>query len=295
MNVQALYIVDRKKSILVFFKNVNNDIIPNHKNLSKILDKIIFYCQTKKINSFHKLNIEDKHYSFGIFNDIIIIIHSIHDNNINQSLISELAEKFIKKFGKILPTYSTDETSTFKSFSDDVKLSILKESSLPLKRFNIKPLNPIKEPLDRDYYPEKISVFEKDEILWKQAKLIKDNYPAEFIDGFIFKLQVYISISSTQNYKMFINFSKYPLKPQIEIDEALMNQLDGSLDDLLFFYRTWNRENPPHIIELIREFESVLWQYNANGLLPENSSLVSNMIPKLKPLKNGLEKKEKKK
>ena len=55
---------------------------------------------------------------------------------------------------------------------------------------------------------------------------------------------------------------------------------------ILYFYRTWNKKRPPHIIELVKELETDLLQYNSKGKLLKNPDLPETDSPEIKPLPN---------
>ena len=59
-----------------------------------------------------------------------------------------------------------------------------------------------------------------------------------------------------------------------------------NLDEILYFYRTWDKKRPPHIIELVKELETVLLQYNSKGKLLKTPDLPETNIPEIKPLPN---------
>lgn len=143
---------------------------------------------------------------------------------------------------------------------------------------------PIIKPMKRDAYAEGIPDYKRDEVLWNEAQMVKNEYVAEYVDGLVFKLKTFLSISLTHHYEIFIDFSEYPNKPQISIGKGLQEELGKSLEELLYFYRNWDTKIPPHIIELIREFEAILMKYKAAGDLSDTAEMPETALPELEPL-----------
>lgn len=282
LSVQAIFIVDKVKNILIFLEAIENNFEINQKELSGILGEIVSDSRNLKINSFSHIEINKKFYFYGIFEKILIIFQHLKDKAPPEELLIELHTNFIKFFADILDNYTNNEITNFRSFQTTNK-EILSKYNIYKKEL-ILGNNPLIEPIERNFYPGRISVYKRDEVLWNEAKLIKEKYPTEYVDGLIFKLHVYINISSTKWYKIYLEFSDYPSKPTIILDEVLRGELGKTLDDILYFYRTWDKTRPPHIIEIVKELEQVLAHYNSEGKLSPVSELLK--IPEVKPLPN---------
>jgi len=167
--------------------------------------------------------------------------------------------------------------------------------------FNNKPkeltnieLKPIIDPMKRDAYPEGISDYKRDEILWNEARMIKDKYPANFLEGMIFNMEIYLTINLSHHYKVFVDFSDYPSKPIIDITEGLKQELGKNLEELLNCFSTWDPKVPPHIIEIINELEAVLKKLKNQGKLSNRSEIPKSALPELMPLPKVNSIKEKK-
>lgn len=143
---------------------------------------------------------------------------------------------------------------------------------------------PIIKPMKREAYPEGIQDYKRDEVLWNEAQMVKNEYVAEYVDGLVFKLKTFLSISLTHHYEIFIDFSEYPNKPKISIGKGLQEELGKPLEDLLYFYKNWDTKIPPHIIEVIREFEAILMKYKAAGSLTDTAEMPETALPELEPL-----------
>ena len=83
---------------------------------------------------------------------------------------------------------------------------------------------------------------------------------------------------------MEIDFSDYPLKPIIKIDEKLERDLGWDLESLLFFISNWDPKVPPHIIEIIDEIASVIKKFSDLGKLSEMGVISKDLIPDIEPL-----------
>ena len=208
----------------------------------------------------------------------------------------------MNKFSDIFGTYKNEDIPKFKPFLDDIKNIILtfKPDILKQQKIEEKPIAPTsitelpkevqigKEPIikamKRDAYPDGIADYKRDEVLWNESEMVKNEYVAEFVEGMITNLQVFLSISLTHHYELFIDFSDYPAKPEISIGKGLSEELGISLDQLLFFYRNWDTKIPPHIIELVREFEATLMKFKAKGKLSDTDEMPETALPELEPL-----------
>ena len=140
------------------------------------------------------------------------------------------------------------------------------------------------DPMKREAFPEGIPEYKVDEVLWNEGQMVKDEYSAEFVEGMISNLQVFLSISLTHHYEIVINFSEYPQKPTISIGAGLEKELGKGLEELLFFYKNWDTKIPPHLIELVREIEAVLMKFKAKGKLSETDAMPESALPDLEPL-----------
>lgn len=286
MSVQAVFIVDKVENTLIFLEYLEESIKINQKELSNVLGKIVNNSEDLELNSFSSFEFNEKYYFFGVFNKLLLVVQHQKGKTPPEDFLNELYTLFVKIFKNILDNYTNNDLSKFRSFAKDVRELIPKylhhSNGQEINRGN----KPIIDPIKRDFYPERPSVYKRDEILYNEAKFIKQKYATEFVDGFIFKLHIYVSISPSQWYKIFIDFSDYPLKPTISIDDILSKELGKNLDEILFFYRTWDKKRPPHIIELVNELETILVLYTSKGGLSNIPLIPKNAIPEVKPLPN---------
>ncbi len=286
MSVQAVFIVDKVNNTLIFLEYLEENIKINQKELSNVLGRIVNNSKELELNSFSNFELNEKCYFFGVFNKLLLVVQHQKGKTPPDDFLNELYNIFVNVFKNILENYTNNDLSKFRSFAKDVRDILPKYFHHSNKQKNNIGNRPLIDPIKRDFYPERPSVYKRDEILYNEAKLIKQKYATKFVDGFIFKLHIYINISPTQSYKIFIDFSDYPLKPTIFIDDVLIKELGKNLDEILYFYTKWDKKRPPHIIELVNELETILVQFNSEGRLSKVPLIPKNAIPEVKPLPN---------
>lgn len=157
----------------------------------------------------------------------------------------------------------------------------LKFASLPSeKKKEGPPLTPMKR---RTYPGGKIEEYERDEVLWNESQDVMQNYTADFIEGIISRLTIYLSISIQHHYEFEIDFTDYPKKPQLKLPESLLGDLGAPFEKQSYFLQHWDEKIPPHIIEIVRELEHVLMNLKTRGRLTPTAS-VEATVPDLEPL-----------
>jgi len=254
LNVQTLYIIDKRSKVLIFLGVLAEGVSINQQELSNVLGTIVSQSMNLNINSFTQAKVNDNSYYFGVFEKLIIILE--YKNDIPpEDFVLELEKVFSKKYWDILDNYSNEDIPKFKSFLDDVKEislkyigSTKKEEKIeePEISNEIEPVPPVEkkigtypliEPLKRDAYPEGIPDYSRDEIFWNEAEMLKNEYVADYVEGMITKLQIFLSISLTHHYEIYIDFTNYPSRPELTVGQGLLDELGGNLGDILFFYK----------------------------------------------------------
>lgn len=140
-------------------------------------------------------------------------------------------------------------------------------------------------PMKRRAFPSgKLDEFERDEVLWNESQDVMQNYTAEFVDGIISKLKVFLSISIQHHYEVVVDFSNYPDKPTIALPEGLREDLGKPVEDLMYFTKNWDPTLPAHVVEVVRELEAFLLGLKSKGKLTPTAQLDASMIPDLEPL-----------
>lgn len=293
MNPQTIFIIDTKKKILIFLGFLDEQQLMSQEELSYILGYIISESAKLKLDSFSRAQIKDKKYFFGNFDKIVIAIQYVNDDSSLEDFLIEINKKFIENFENILEDYAISNITEFKPFISVIKDILPKYQKTSLEELKLSENVSIIKALERISYPEGISDYIRDDVLWEEARMIKDDFPADFLEGLLFHLQIYMRISKNHIYKIFVDFSDYPSRPTLGFSEGLNKEINRKLgkstDELLFFYKNWDAKTPPHIIEIIKEIEAVLLQIYDKGELSETGHIP---LPDLRPLPRIIEKSE---
>lgn len=94
-------------------------------------------------------------------------------------------------------------------------------------------------------------------IFEKERDLILQEYSADYKDDMASEMTVFLSITPEIHYEIQVRFANYPEPPQIILPTDLENEL-GEARRFLLGLRGWDTQNPPHIVEIIRELEDIL-------------------------------------
>jgi len=286
MLAQIIFIIDKKKDLLIFLGILDENIKVNQEDSSKILREIITEVINLRLKPFSKIQISDKNYFIGNLDKIIIVIQYLKDNPNLEDLLDELNQRFVAEYYNSLENYNDNDIPKFKSFLGTIKEFSPEYLKNIIEELNNDGLETIVEPLKRVVYPEGVSDYDRDEVLWNEAKLVKDKYPANFVEGMIFNLEIFLSISSTQNYKIYVDFSNYPLKPIIDLGKELKRELGEDLNELGDLYKNWDIKRPPHIIEIVEKLKGILMKFKDQNRLSDTSEIPKSALPELIPLPN---------
>ncbi len=286
MLAQIIFIIDKKKDLLIFLGILDENIKAIQDDISKSLREIVTEVINLRLKPFSKIQISDKNYIIGNLDKIIIVIQYLKDNPNSEDLLNELNQRFVAEYYNILENYIENDITKFKSFLGTIKEFSPEYLKNTIENLNNVGLETIVEPLKRDAYPDGVSDYDRDEVLWNEAKIVKDNYPANLIEGMIFNLEIFLSISSTQNYKIYIDFSNYPLKPIMDIGKELKRELGEDLNELGDLFKNWDIKRPPHIIEIVEKLKGILKKFKEQNRLSDTSEILKSALPELKPLPN---------
>jgi hypothetical protein len=131
------------------------------------------------------------------------------------------------------------------------------------------------KPKPRDMYAEGIPEYSRDEILWNEAEEIKKMCNADYIDGEVAKLEVFIDLSTTHSYRVVIDFREFPEPPKFELPEQLIKELGDPLEKVSYFLRNWDPKVPAHPYELVQELEKILLKYKSDKKLSQTADFES--------------------
>ncbi len=320
MNFQAIYLIEKSKNLLIFLDNLTESNSIDQNDMETMLNAIITKCASNNKIFFEYIEISGTCYTYGNFEKLVVIIQHQNDKAPTNELLEDLYNGFIEKFSILLSNYSEDDVIKFKGFAEDVKKIIAKKSTFKVKeaqvevkqekKIKIQPkkeeqkveiitediigLKPLVNSSKRTAYPEGIPEYSRDEVLFNESQMVKDDYVTEYAEGVIFNIKIFLSISLTHHYEIYIDFSNYPDKPKIVIGQGLQNELGKNIEELLYLYKNWDSKIPPHIVELVREIEAVLMKFKSFGKLSETTELPESALPDLEPLRElpPLEEKE---
>lgn len=311
MNVQSIFIIDKKNNMLIFLDVLDKSVTINQQELAELLGLIVSNIATLELNTIKKQIINGKNYTLGNFEKIILILQHEEDDPIPDNLLKTFNKSFNFKFSKLLDSYTEADISQFKAFKSTADGIIEKfqhpeageqeneveeerevAAPKPQAQASVPPpfteddfgRKPLIKPIKREAYPDGIADYMRDEVLWEESQSIRNEYFAEFVEGMIHHLQIFLSISLTHHYELVIDFSNYPMKPTVSIGKGLLNELGKPLEELLFFLKNWDTKIPPHIIEIVREFEALLMKFKALGKLSDTDEMPESALPDLEPL-----------
>lgn len=94
---------------------------------------------------------------------------------------------------------------------------------------------------------------ERDEVLFQQYENLSGMYNVDMVGGSISKVIVYLYSDVGVHDELQVDFSDFPTRPGIHAGERVMGLLDVSSH-----YQGWNPEDPPRIVDLVIEIESLL-------------------------------------
>jgi len=91
-----------------------------------------------------------------------------------------------------------------------------------------------------------------------EAALVQQEYAMDYINNSVGIVEIYLTITVEQTFIIKINFSNYPQRPELILNEGLTS-LFGDIYEKLKILKNWKEKSPSHIVEIIRELESKLW------------------------------------
>ena len=83
------------------------------------------------------------------------------------------------------------------------------------------------------------------------------NFQTDFLDK-MSRANVYISASLEDHFVIEIDFSNYPDIPQLKVPEKVRKLFIMPMEVNITCLKNWNRQNPPHILDIFNELEGLL-------------------------------------
>ncbi len=91
-----------------------------------------------------------------------------------------------------------------------------------------------------------------------EAALVQQEYAIDYIGGAMGVIEVYLTITIEQTFIIRIDFSNYPKRPIVIVQDNLRKILND-VNTTIEILKNWNERRPQHIVEVIREIEGKLW------------------------------------
>jgi len=196
--------------------------------------------------------------------------------------ISEEIKETDKKLSKIKKEVPTQKSSIdLLKTPEPIKLET---TEVPKQEITLDGTKPLIPPMKREAYPNGIEEYMIDEVLWNESQEVMKEYTSEFVEGFVAKLKIFLSISIVHHYEVIIDFQNYPQKPILIPSETMDEVIIAKINQASYLLKNWDPKIPPHIIELVREIEKILSILKTKGELVATAELPDSMMPELEPL-----------
>jgi ubiquitin-protein ligase len=91
-----------------------------------------------------------------------------------------------------------------------------------------------------------------------EAALVQQEFAIDYVGGAMGVIEVYLTITIEQTFIIRIDFSNYPKRPIVTVQENL-HKILNDVNTTIEILKNWNERKPKHIVEVIREIETKLW------------------------------------
>jgi len=290
IGIEFIFIIDAKNNLLIFLGQIDNTAQLNREDLPKILGKIISSVKEAEINTINNFELTQGKFLFGKYEKFYVIFKIKNEDPSLNDFMELLKETFIEKYQNVLNEYQNEDISKFTPLMNDIQELLLREKPKIGQKTTVEVPSTQEievekiEPMVREAYPDGIPEYKLDEVLWNEAQLVMGEYSAEFVEGMISHLKLYLSLSIQHHFEIYVNFEKYPKEPQILVSEGLKSELGKPIEEMLTVYKNWDTKIPPHIIEIVREIEKILIALKTKGSLSPTSEIPEAALPELEPL-----------
>ena len=144
-------------------------------------------------------------------------------------------------------------------------------------------------PIEPQYSTPEIvdTASDSDLTLSTEAALIQQEYAMDYVGDSLGSVEIYLTITIEQTFIIKIDFSDYPKRPKVLLQEGITN-LIGDVNESLDILKKWKEKKPSNVVEIIRELESKLWflsdlDTEAKQIIGEyKTEMVGGMISNLK-------------
>ncbi len=91
-----------------------------------------------------------------------------------------------------------------------------------------------------------------------EAAIIQQEYAIDYVGKAMGIVEVYLTITIEQTFIVRVDFSNFPKRPTITVQDNLRKIL-GDVNSTIELLKNWNERRPTHVVEVIREIENKLW------------------------------------
>ncbi|MHA1300600.1 MAG: hypothetical protein ACTSO9_14380, partial [Candidatus Helarchaeota archaeon] len=136
---------------------------------------------------------------------------------------------------------------------EEIELEVVNEGEKPPQ----KPQQPPKEPEPPPEGSQAEIPPDRDAKLAEEMTMLMNEFQTEIVEGVISRVRVYLTISEQLNFIIGIDYSNYPAKPLLTVQEQLKSIINP--DDLETL-KNW--KEGMHVVEIFRELEQKLYSIN---------------------------------
>ena len=94
-----------------------------------------------------------------------------------------------------------------------------------------------------------------DSMLANELTYLMNEFQVEMVEGSISRVRIYITASVELNFIIGIDFTLYPKKPLLTVQEELKQVLDP---ETLSSIKDWKEDGSSHVVDIVRQLESEL-------------------------------------
>ncbi|NHI91441.1 MAG: hypothetical protein EAX96_02990 [Candidatus Lokiarchaeota archaeon] len=102
-----------------------------------------------------------------------------------------------------------------------------------------------------------------DTLLANELTYLMNEFQVDIVDEVISRVRIYISVSVELNFIIGIDYTLYPKKPLLTVQEELKQILDPETLDSV---KNWKEDGSSHVVDIVRELESNLVSSNKKKL-----------------------------
>ena len=154
--------------------------------------------------------------------------------------MDKIGNRFIEEYGTLEDW--DNNVDPFRSFA-----GILKELFRP--KDEVKPqANPMQQ---------HVRQLTREQIIEREYEFLCTEFTCELVKEQKYNLEIFISRNLEEHFIVSVNYKDYPERPKVKYPRGI-KKLIGKPEEGLLTLANWNEENPPHIVEILRELEAYI-------------------------------------